>query len=386
MSIKASADNIVTQMSISDTRALFGDTISGTVKSSSGSAWTQCTFSYVGSVSSVSVSGMNLAVNDFANNVSQFPDYAALIYSCPVSNVSSYYDFILDIPVYFPDYALGAIGISNMLDGHEWSGITQFGNVASSYPDNYYSGFDAVLAREPSSVYGVYYYDNTFYRLFPYLVDSNGEYLSSLHVQSVRSYAVNYQPAVLMMIFCPNVGSQPSNTEPVQTTTTETSSGGAITSGDINVDVNIDLDETNSILEDILQGITDFVTDIVEGIVYIFKPTDDDYIENWLDDMADIISEAFSDKVDIDILRDMLLDLGSYGATSSIQFPSFSIGDYTFPARAVALRPAGFDTLFNFAETAVNLVCTIWVFNMVLMRIKAVFVGESVVEVEGDVE
>lgn len=373
-------------MSISDTRALFGDTISGTVKSSSGSAWTQCTFSYVGSVSSVSVSGMNLAANDFVNNVSQFPEHAALLYSCPVPAVSAYYDFILDIPVYYPDYASGAIGISNMLDGHDWSGITQSGNVVSSYPDNYYSGFDAVVAREPSTVYGAYHYDSTFYRLFPYLVDSNGEYLSSLHVQSVRSYAVNYQPAVLMMIFCPNVGGRPSNTEPVQTTTTETSSGGAVTSGDINVDVNIDLDETNSILEDILQGITDFVADIVEGIVYIFKPTDDDYLENWLDDMADVISEAFSDKVDIDILRDMLLDLGSYGATTSIQFPSFSIGDYTFPARAVALRPAGFDTLFNFVETAVNLVCTIWVFNMVLMRIKAVFVGESVVEVEGDVE
>lgn len=389
MSIKASADNIVTQMSISDTRALFGDSISGTVKSSSGTAWTQCTFSYVGSVSSVSVSGMNLDVNDFANNVSQFPDYGAIIYSCPVSAVSSYYDFILDIPVYFPDYALGAIGISNMLDGHSWSGITQSGNVVSSYPDNYYSGFDAVAAREPSTVYGAYLYNNSFYRLFPYLVDSNGEYLFSLHVQSVRSYASNGQPCVFMMIFCPNVGSLPSNTEPVSTTTTTDSGAGSVTTvsgGDINVDVNIDLDETNSILEDILEGISSFVTDIIEGVVYIFKPVDDDYIENWLDDMADVISEAFSDKVDIDILRDILIDLGSYGATTSIEFPSFSIGDYTFPARAVALRPAGFDSLFNLVETAINLVCTIWVFNMVLMRIKAVFVGESVVEVEGDVE
>ena len=133
-------------MSIADTRALFGDSISGVVKSSSGTVWTQCTFSYIGSVASVSVSGMNLAVNDFVNNVSQFPDHSAVLYSCPVSDVSAYYDFILDIPVYFPDYALGAIGISNMLDGHDWSGITQSGNVVSYYPDNYYSGFDAVSA------------------------------------------------------------------------------------------------------------------------------------------------------------------------------------------------------------------------------------------------
>lgn len=227
-------------MSISDTRALFGDSISGVVKSSSGSAWTQCTFSYFGSVSSVSVSGMNLDVNDFANNVTQFPDYGAIIYSCPVSAVSSYYDFILDIPVYFPDYALGAIGISNMLDGHDWSGITQSGNVVSSYPDNYYSGFEAVTAREPSSVYGVYYYNNVFYRMFPYLVDSNGDYLSSLHVQSVRSYAVNYQPAVLMMIFTPNVGGLPSNTEPVQTTGTTSITSPPSTNIDVNVSVYVD--------------------------------------------------------------------------------------------------------------------------------------------------
>lgn len=269
-------------MSISDTRALFGDTISGTVKSSSGSVWNSCTFSYIGSVASVSVSGMNLAVNDFANNVSQFPDYAALLYSCPVSDVASYYDFILDIPVYFPDYALGAIGISNMLDGHDWSGITQSGNVVSSYPDNYYSGFDAVVAREPSSVYGAYHYDNTFYRLFPYLVDSNGEYLSSLHVQSVRSYAVNYQPAVLMMIFCPNVGSQPSNTEPLQSTTTDVTT--TDNSAGTTVIVDVDMTETNSLLGQIKQAILGIVEGITNALKDLFIP-DEEFLDDFKEDM-----------------------------------------------------------------------------------------------------
>ena len=388
MSIKASADFLeITKVDGSEMRSFYGDTLS--VSYTQNSVAYSTTANYY-----TTLTNTNFGANVGWNPLGTFSDYDVLVYTI---NWSSFSYNVNDIQItgletYFPDYYRMGVALTS----HD-------NNITASYNEfvvntNHWSTFQAVTGNYEASSNLI----NYFGMLYPpqiqgyapvcrpiFISGSEGGYFDTVYFNSIKPNSYGSGARSWLYVFCPYVGSIMSSSPPVETTTTTDSGSGSVTTvsgGDINVDVNIDLDETNSILEDILEGISSFVTDIIEGVVYIFKPVDDDYIENWLDDMADVISEAFSDKVDIDILRDMLIDLGSYGATTSIEFPSFSIGDYTFPARAVALRPAGFDSLFNLVETAINLVCTIWVFNMVLMRIKAVFVGESVVEVEGDVE
>ena len=213
----------------------------------------------------------------------------------------------------------------------------------------------------------------------PLVYDSTNFNINHIFYNRIRTFnmpSINSQVLALYVIAPYKYGSVTASVIDTTTSITVTSN-----SGDINVNVTVDNTETNSLLSDIW----DSITGLVSGIAHLFIP-DDDYIENWLEDMGDVISDAFTDKVNLDVLKDLLLDLGTYGNTSSIQFPAISIGESTIPARSVQLKPSGFETLFNFVETAINLVCTIWVFNMVLLRIKAVFVGEQVVEVEGDVE
>ena len=397
VSIKASATEEIISSSPVDIRSFYGDSISFSYFFN-GVEYTD-SFSYLKTKNggtNVQFSYVDIENNNVANNGYTFGSYDYLVYRCQTGRANAY---LIDVSVsgiytYYSGYVRGGFGMS--VWPVSFSIPNNSYNTIASYPDNYVGSNQAQSANTNSDLYNWAWMPSDTYSISgssAYLAcrwnlffSQNGFIVDDISFSGVQT---NNYGELFFVIMCPVYGGDMSNSDPSQTTTTTDSGSGSVTTvsgGDINVDVNIDLDETNSILEDILEGISSFVTDIIEGVVYIFKPMDDDYIENWLDDMADVISEAFSDKVDIDILRDMLIDLGSYGATTSIEFPSFSIGDNTFPARAVALRPSGFDTLFNLVETAVNLVCTIWVFNMVLMRIKAVFVGESVVEVEGDVE
>lgn len=394
VSIKASAEVEITKVSAFTGRSFFGDVIHGTGYLDN-TPYT-LTFNYVDSYTNPQC-GLNVDQNAIITSPANLEQFDFLLYRADIAgNLPGLTRVVIpdDLYLRFGDYARGGVAISCPLQS-----VQSTPNSATLYPDNFYGDFyapraDSRVTSDLINYYSTMYfslnanYQNMMFRPIFYEFDEGGT-LDSVQWYSLPVYGNGSGgTAVYLIVMCPYIGSSMSGEPPAETTTTDSGAGSVTTvsGGDINVDVNVDLDETNSILEDILEGISSFVSDIVEGVVYIFKPVDDDYIENWLDDMGDVISEAFSDKVDIDILRDMLLDLGSYGATTSIEFPSFSIGDYTFPARAVALRPAGFDSLFNLVETAVNLVCTIWVFNMVLMRIKAVFVGESVVEVEGDVE
>lgn len=395
VSIKASADVVptYTQWSVGDTLSFFGNSFTGNV--TVGGVEYTTTFNYINFDSSNNyIDYINIENNDVINSNS-LSSYNLLVYKGTVSSLDGSNvrgDIYVPVDIFHSGGLRFFVGAPSNLSNSSTLDSVFVGNAISTNPANMISLSRAPASSSSSDYYNLartHFRDTSWgglilqYRLLTYNAEDSS--IAFFRFENIASLGRDF----FIIIATPYSYDDVSHDSPVTTTQTSGSGAGSVTTvsgGDINVDVNIDLDETNSILEDILDGITSFVTDIIEGVVYIFKPVDDDYIENWLDDMADVISEAFSDKVDIDILRDMLIDLGSYGATTSIEFPSFSIGDYTFPARAVALRPSGFDSLFNLVETAINLVCTIWVFNMVLMRIKAVFVGESVVEVEGDVE
>lgn len=254
---------------------------------------------------------------------------------------------------------IGGVGISSIITGNTQADLSL---------SEYYGVVAMNQNPSPGDTLRPLYYNGTNLSI-------NHIYYNRIRTSNMN--AINRQVLQLWVIAPYKYGNLSVSTTDTTTTTTGTTSP----SSDINVTVNVDNTETNSILSDIW----DSITGLVSGIAHLFIP-DDDYIENWLEDMGDVISDAFTDKVNLDVLKDLLIDIGTYGNTSSIQFPAITIGESTIPARAVQLKPSGFDTLFNFAETAINLVCTIWVFNMVLLRIKAVFVGEQVVEVEGDVE
>lgn len=391
MSIDASAVDEplqISKMSIADTRAFFGDSFPAKIRSTGASVWSNTTFMYEYSVSALSVSGFNLAPNFFSDSQAEFADYDVIVYECDAAD-SDYNDLRIDLPIYFPDYAIGAFAVFNRLDSWSWSGITQSGNVIASYPDNYYTDFDAIAAREPSTVYGAFDYSPSggvgFWRLFPYQCDSDGTFFQTLSVQSVRAYYSGGWKLELM-IFCPHIGSTPQHSEPVVTTALVTTA--PFGTGDINVNVDVDLTETNSILTTIANGISGFFQVIIDAFSDLFLP-DEDYVKNWADDVKDLLESHFlCTGVNADALIDAFEDLATYGATTSVRFPGMSLNiagtTFSIPAKSVDLRPMEDSGIYGYIEIAINIAATLSVFNLVQRKIKAVLVGERVVEVEED--
>ena len=376
-------------MTASQLHALIGDSISFTYKVN-GVPYSG-TFTYDGNIDFAtynSVLSFNVSDNPvFGTNL--LTQYEACFYYFRTSYTDQTYFTDIDIQLNF-DYFGGARG--GFMLGQSWSisGIQSAGNSVA-VGGNYCGNFPIITGNTQAdsslaNYYGVVNttWNNVNYR--PLYYDSTNFSIHHVHYNSIATRSLpnignsssSYRYLLLYVVAPYTYGNfDVSVTDPAVTTTTTTSAS----SGDVNVTVNIDNSETNSILSDIW----DAITDLVSGIAHLFIP-DYDYIENWLEDMGDVISDAFTDKVNISVLKDLLLDLGTYGNTSSLEFPALTIGDSTIRARAVELKPSGFDELFDFVETAINIVCTIWVFNMVLLRVKAVFVGEQVIEVEGDVE
>lgn len=290
-------DETIKKMSVADTRAFFGDSISAVAKSTSGEVYESITFNYFTSYLNFNVSGHNLAQNSFANNTSQFAEYDVLVYKAVVPfTVATYCDIKIDLQMFFPDYAKGAFAFTNMLNGHLMSGITQSGNDATLYPDNRFGDSDAVLAAEPVRYYGAFLADAKFYRLFPYYSNSDGESFSGIQAQSLRIYSDDGQPTVELLVFCPHIISEPLHSEPSETTITTTT---AITTN-IDVNVNVDMSETNSTLSNIWQTITGIPSAIIDGIQSIFVP-EDGYFDtkvaqvkakfSWYEDIVDAWTE-----------------------------------------------------------------------------------------------
>ncbi len=173
------------------------------------------------------------------------------------------------------------------------------------------------------------------------------------------------------------------------------SSGG---SGDVNVTVNVDMSETNEKIEEtngligsILSWIGDFFVNLGNTVKGWFVPSQD-FITNWVHRLIEIIEDKFApwpvaDQTIKDIVQRLLTALGE-GGVQSVDFPTISIPgvpDGPFiDGRSVSLNGDGaWSGLIGTFADFVDVVCTIWVINMVCHRVKAVLVGESVVEVEG---
>lgn len=158
-------------------------------------------------------------------------------------------------------------------------------------------------------------------------------------------------------------------------TTTTTTSGGSGGSSP-------DMSETNGLLGSLL----DLIRGIPAAIAHIFIPTAEELTE-WRESIAELLEDTFGDIPALhDQLETAIDNIIGVNATESITFPGISppgVGEIV-PPQAVSLRPAGFDSLFTMIRFAVDIICTIWVFNMLQDKMKAFLVGETVVCEIGD--
>lgn len=371
-SIDASAaDDDIVKIDSLTMQSFLGDSISG-VAYKNGTGY-DIQFDYLASYSGVFFG--DFVSSDSIISTSDLTNYDILVYRALVPVFIDYWDKILvdDMYLRFSGYASGGVAISCRLNDN----YTQSYNSAITYPDNYYGDFYAPRYRDNQDYYGSLYFrsdlGNLNFRPIYYQFDDSGGVLDGLEFESTPQYYDSDFPnttPIYFMVICPYVGGEMSGAPAFTTTDIN-----------VNVDVNVDMSETNSILGDILGGISDIFDWIVDALSSVFIP-DDGYIENWIEDVIDVLQDSFGVDVDIGALKDVLLDLSTYGETGSLRFPGVSIQGFEIPAQAVDLTP--FDSSFySYVELAVNIAATIAVFNMVLNKIKAVIVGETVVEVEG---
>lgn len=180
-------------------------------------------------------------------------------------------------------------------------------------------------------------------------------------------------------IACPYVSASGGVTAETQTTAPVTTSV-PTTGTDINV--NVDMSETNSILDRIRVSIGG----LIDGIQGLFVPSEEDVIL-WKNDIADILDDTFGGIPQLEgDLKNTITQLISTQANSTIQIPDINIPyvGTLITARSVALKPSGFDVLFDAIRLGADIVVTVWVFNMVQDKIKALLVGETVVDRIGD--
>ena len=213
--------------------------------------------------------------------------------------------------------------------------------------------------------------------------DLSSQSLTSGYPVNATFYGVNKIGDVWIALGLPYISNGSSSASGTFATgTTFVGGSGGSDTGDINVNVSVDMDETNSLLDSILDGIGG----LVDGVSGLFI-TDQQYIEEWKISLVNELIMDFAPYADTkDLIDDFAADLFSYGATSSIQFPAISVPNTSFvlPARAVQLKPNGFESMFAALRTVINILATCAVANMIMRKVKAVFVGETVVENEGD--
>lgn len=182
-------------------------------------------------------------------------------------------------------------------------------------------------------------------------------------------------------IACPYVSSSGGIQSGVQTTAPVTTPAPS-TGTDINVNVDVDMTETNGLLD----RIRETLGGLVDGIQGLFVPDEEDVIL-WKQDIAQILDDTFGGIPQLEgDLQNTVTQLISTQATSSIQIPDLSIPyvGTLITARSVPLKPSGFDVLFDAIRLGADIVVTVWVFNMVQDKIKALLVGETVVDKIGD--
>lgn len=164
------------------------------------------------------------------------------------------------------------------------------------------------------------------------------------------------------------------------------SSGSGGSGGDINVSVDVDMSETNGLLGTLIDAVKGIGTFIIDGLQSLFVPKDG-VIDNFYNTLLNLFYEVFAPYKDVhDLLDQLQEDLLSNSAMETVTFPQISVPgtDFSIGPYQVALKPAAGQMADFYAtlRTMFNVLATILVVNMLITRIKAILVGEQVVEVE----
>lgn len=151
-------------------------------------------------------------------------------------------------------------------------------------------------------------------------------------------------------------------------------------SGDINVNVDVDMTETNGLLG----TIADLLSGLLDGIQGLFVPSQN-FVINWKDQLVQLLWDTFGpyDFLHTELL-DLITDIMGEGTIQAVEFPAINVPhtSFTLPARSVPLIPNGTEGLFDKAAYAIDIVATFAVINMFMRKVKAVLVGEKVVEID----
>lgn len=183
------------------------------------------------------------------------------------------------------------------------------------------------------------------------------------------------------------------------TFTTSPSSDG----GDTNITVNVDMsetnekiEETNGILSTIHSWLSSFFSTLGSTVLSWFMPSQN-FLSNWVSQIMNTIEEHFSPwpilNERITTMIQNIMNTMGQGGVESVEFPAIDVpldvpgqdpnASFTISSQSVPLFPNGTSPLRDLLKDGLDMVCTIWVFNMVLNRIKAKILGEQVVEIEG---
>lgn len=393
MSIDASAEVFtVEKKSASDLLSVIGNSLSCSYEYNGASYST--TLTYQGVVNANNAwRGLNVDDNQVFTSVDQIKDYDFIIFSA--STVVDYASFgkvrnvIVDMPLYFESYARGGFAMTSPVDINS---ITDNSNSLVSYPNNYAGQFRAICGNTGASASLADYYGvvsgsllngNAWnWRSILYKIQSGGGF-TSVHFDNVIA---SYDSKLYFGIWCPYVGGSMASA-PVETTTVTTTSTTSTTA--INVNVDVDMTETNGILGSIRDLISNLGSFIVNGIKGLFLPDADD-ITNWKQTIVTILNETFGGIPELENqLKDAISSIFSATARQTVTFKGIKVPAAAgqpeaiiVPEQEVALRPPGFDNLFTWAETFINIVATIAVANTCFNQIKRIVVGEVVVDAD----
>ena len=218
--------------------------------------------------------------------------------------------------------------------------------------------------------------NNSHYVCFVPAYYSSQNTFSAYSLRATFSGAQTFSGSVEVLISVPYVSSDASGSSGVITTSATSSPS----QGDINVNVDVDMSETNGLLG----SVVDLLSGLVDGIAGLFVP-EQNSLEAFENALADLLMDTFGG-IDNDMLINVIEDLLTHGATESVTFPALSVPGTSFslPAYNVPLKPAAAQNraLYEGVALAIDLVATCAVLNLVQTKIKAVLVGEKVVEVE----
>lgn len=390
MSIDVSAAEIYTKWTVQETSAFFGTSIPCNYEI--GGVTVSGSFEYAGTYGNDWISACNIESNSVLSTAAASSydvlAYRLTNYTYAGSNVGH-----VSIPVDI--YVTGGFrtfwGICSSLETSGSPNPVFSLNSIADYPDNFISGGSAALPSASSPQYynastirfayqGQSYYACTM-RALTY--DETDGTISQLNFDGSRFFGTG---ELWLFIATPYSYGDVSHDSPTTTAPPVTTAPSG--TGDINVNVDVDLTETNSILTTIANGISGFFQVIVDALSDLFLP-DEDYVKNWADDVKDLLESHFlGTGVNVDPLIDAFEDLATYGATTSIRFPGIDLNiantNFSIPAKSVDLRPMEDSGIYGYIEIAINIAATLSVFNLVQRKIKAILVGERVVEVEGD--